>query len=117
MPLGVEHRLWIVLVEPGRHIAHALGYSYQRQLEHLTKVRRGVVDVATSRKRIGLQLSTLERQAAKLTGQRKRALEERVSAIERAEPGATEVRTLAAYVRALGAGWRSWPRSAASASC
>ena len=28
--------------------------------------------------------------------------QERVSAIERAEPGATEVRTLAAYVRALG---------------
>jgi hypothetical protein len=26
----------------------------------------------------------------------------RVSAIERAEPGATEVRTLASYVRALG---------------
>jgi hypothetical protein len=28
--------------------------------------------------------------------------QERVSAIERAEPGATEVRTLAAYVAALG---------------
>ena len=28
--------------------------------------------------------------------------QERVSAIERAEPGATEVRTLAAYVHALG---------------
>jgi hypothetical protein len=28
--------------------------------------------------------------------------QERVSAIERAEPGATEVRTLAAYVGALG---------------
>jgi hypothetical protein len=28
--------------------------------------------------------------------------QERVSAIERATPGATEIRTLAAYVRALG---------------
>ena len=28
--------------------------------------------------------------------------QERVSAIERAEPGATEIRTLAAYVEALG---------------
>jgi hypothetical protein len=28
--------------------------------------------------------------------------QERVAAIERAEPGATEVRTLAAYVHALG---------------
>jgi hypothetical protein len=33
---------------------------------------------------------------------RLRARQERVSAIECAEPGATEVRTLAAYVRALG---------------
>ena len=36
--------------------------------------------------------------------QRMKVRQERVSAIERAEPGATEVRTLAAYVRALGGG-------------
>ncbi len=53
----------------------ALDYSYQRQLESLTKVRRGVADVATSRKRIELQIDTLERQAVKLAGQRERALE------------------------------------------
>ena len=29
-----------------------LDYSYQRQLELLQKVRRGVADVATSRKRV-----------------------------------------------------------------
>src|SRR6266446_2475725 len=33
-----------------------LDYSYQRQLELLTKVRRGVADVATSRKRVELQI-------------------------------------------------------------
>src|SRR5215217_3878356 len=32
-----------------------LDYSYQRQLELLQKVRRGVADVATSRKRVELQ--------------------------------------------------------------
>ena len=32
-----------------------LDYSYQRQMEMLTKVRRGVADVATSRKRVELQ--------------------------------------------------------------
>ena len=53
----------------------ALDYSYQRQLESLTKVRRGVADVATSRKRIELQADTLERQAGKLAGRRERALE------------------------------------------
>src|SRR6266487_2604712 len=33
-----------------------LDYSYERQLEMLQKMRRGVADVATSRKRIELQL-------------------------------------------------------------
>jgi DNA-binding XRE family transcriptional regulator len=53
----------------------ALDYSYQRQLERLTTVRRGVADVATSRKRIELQVAALERQAGKLAGQRERAIE------------------------------------------
>jgi phage shock protein A/DNA-binding XRE family transcriptional regulator len=51
-----------------------LDYSYQRQLETLTKVRRGVADVATSRKRIELMVSSLERQAANLASQREQAL-------------------------------------------
>ena len=41
----------------------ALDRSYQRQLETLTKIRRGVADVATSRKRLELQIGSLERQA------------------------------------------------------
>jgi DNA-binding XRE family transcriptional regulator len=53
----------------------ALDYSYQRQLESLTAVRRGVADVATSRKRVELQVGALERQAGKLGGQRDRATE------------------------------------------
>jgi PspA/IM30 family/Helix-turn-helix domain len=52
----------------------ALDFSYQRQLEMLTKVRRGVADVATSRKRVELQIGMLEQQAAKLAGQREEAL-------------------------------------------
>ena len=53
----------------------ALDYSYQRQLESLTKVRRGVADVATSHKRIELQIDALEQQAGQLAGQREHALE------------------------------------------
>ncbi len=53
----------------------ALDLSYQRQLEALTKVRRGVADVATSRKRVELQASQLEQSAAKLASQRKVALD------------------------------------------
>jgi phage shock protein A len=52
-----------------------LDYSYQRQLELLSKVRRGVADVATSRKRVELQITQLEQQAAKLQSQAEKALQ------------------------------------------
>jgi phage shock protein A len=51
-----------------------LDYSYQRQLELLTKVRRGVADVATSRKRVELQMNQLQQQADKLQTQARKAL-------------------------------------------
>jgi phage shock protein A len=51
-----------------------LDYSYQRQLEMLQKVRRGVADVATSRKRLELQLQQLQQQSDKLEGQGRKAL-------------------------------------------
>jgi phage shock protein A len=51
-----------------------LDYSYQRQLEMLQKVRRGVADVATSRKRLELQLQQLQQQSDKLEGQGRQAL-------------------------------------------
>ena len=51
-----------------------LDYSYQRQLELLTKVRRGVADVATSRKRVELQMNQLQQQANKLDDQARKAL-------------------------------------------
>lgn len=52
-----------------------LDYSYQRQLEMLQKVRRGVADVATSRKRVELQLNQLEQEQTKLTEQGRKALQ------------------------------------------
>jgi len=52
-----------------------LDYSYQRQLELLQKVRRGVADVATSRKRVELQANQLNAQADKLNEQARKALE------------------------------------------
>jgi len=52
-----------------------LDYSYQRQLELLQKVRRGVADVATSRKRVELQANGLNNQIDKLNEQAKKALE------------------------------------------
>ena len=51
-----------------------LDYSYEKQLELLQKVRRGVADVATSRKRIELQIQSLAQQTNKLSEQAKAAL-------------------------------------------
>ncbi|WP_193318605.1 PspA/IM30 family protein [Nonomuraea phyllanthi] len=51
-----------------------LDYSYQRQLELLQKVRRGVADVATSRKRVELQITGLENQARRYEEQGRKAL-------------------------------------------
>jgi len=51
-----------------------LDYSYQRQIELLSKVRRGVADVATSRKRVELQVVQLEQQSQKLHDQAQKAL-------------------------------------------
>src|SRR6476660_2312823 len=51
-----------------------LDYSYQRQLDLLSKVRRGVADVATSRKRVELQVNQLEQQSAKLSDQAQKAI-------------------------------------------
>jgi phage shock protein A len=51
-----------------------LDYSYKKQLELLQKVRRGVADVATSRKRIEVQMTQLQQQADKLQAQAKQAM-------------------------------------------
>lgn len=51
-----------------------LDYSYTRQREMLVKVKRGVADVATSRKRIELQRNQLQSQSDTLTQQAQKAL-------------------------------------------
>jgi phage shock protein A len=51
-----------------------LDYSYQTQLELLQKVRRGVADVATSRKRLELQINQLQLSSTKLDKQARDAL-------------------------------------------
>src|SRR5699024_5950684 len=50
-------------------------YSYQKQLELLQQVRRGVADDATSRKRRELQMNQREQQQDKLSGQAQKAME------------------------------------------
>lgn len=51
-----------------------LDYSYERQLEQLQRVRRGVADVATARKRLELQAQRLKGSHDKLEAQAREAL-------------------------------------------
>src|SRR5271170_5756716 len=53
-----------------------LDYSYKQQVEMLTRVRRGVADVATSRKRVELQMTSLQKEITKRTNKAKKALEQ-----------------------------------------
>lgn len=51
-----------------------LDYSYEKQVELLTKVRKGVADVASSRKRLEMQMRQLQDQSDKLEKQARDAL-------------------------------------------
>ena len=51
-----------------------LDYSYEKQLEMVQKVRRGLADVATSRKRLELQQTQLKASADKLEQQARAAV-------------------------------------------
>jgi hypothetical protein len=52
-----------------------LDAAYERQLEMLTRVRRAVADVATSRKRLEIQATQLDQHISKLGEQSRRARE------------------------------------------
>jgi phage shock protein A len=51
-----------------------LDYSYKQQVEMLTRVRRGVADVATSRKRVELQMNALQKEITRRDSQARDAL-------------------------------------------
>jgi phage shock protein A len=51
-----------------------MDYAYQKQLEHLQDVKRGIVEVVASRRRLELQAATLQANTSKLDDQARRAL-------------------------------------------
>ncbi|MDI3340602.1 MAG: PspA/IM30 family protein [Sphaerobacter sp.] len=51
-----------------------LDYSYERQLEMLQQVKRGVVEVATSKRRLELQKAKLQESVNRLTDQARQAV-------------------------------------------
>jgi hypothetical protein len=61
--------------DPSLNARPDLDTAYERQLEKLTRVRRAVADVATSRKRLELQANQLELQIGKLGEHSRTAME------------------------------------------
>jgi len=62
------------LLDRAEDPAETLDYSYQKQLELLQNVKRGIADVVTSKKRIQMQEATLQQQIVKLDTQARQAL-------------------------------------------
>src|ERR687884_1496072 len=62
------------LLDRAEDPGETLDYSYQRQLELLQNVKRGIADVVTARKRIEMQQTQLEQSVVKLETQARDAL-------------------------------------------
>ncbi len=62
------------LLDRAEDPAETLDYSYEKQLELLQNVKRGIADVVTARKRIELQQQQLEGNVVKLESQARDAL-------------------------------------------
>jgi phage shock protein A len=83
-----------------------LEYGYQRQMELLQNVKKGIADVVTSKKRLQLQQSKLEQQVVKLDTQARQALaagkeDLARTALERKQFAQTELQTLDQQVAEL----------------
>jgi phage shock protein A len=62
------------LLDRAEDPGETLDYSYQKQLELLQNVKRGIADVVTARKRIEMQQTQLEQSLVKLESQARDAL-------------------------------------------
>ena len=62
------------LLDRAEDPAETLDYSYEKQLEMLQNVKRGVADVVTAKKRLQLQTDQLEQSVVKLETQARQAL-------------------------------------------
>ena len=62
------------LLDRAEDPAETLDYSYEKQLESLQNVKRGIADVVTAKKRLQLQQNQLEQSVVKLETQARTAL-------------------------------------------
>ena len=71
------------LLDRAEDPAETLDYSYQKQVEQLQNVKKGIADVVTAKKRLQMQESSLQQSVVKLDTQARQAL----SAATRISPG------------------------------
>ena len=87
------------LLDRAEDPAETLEYSYQKQIELLQNVKKGIADVVTSKKRLQLQEEKLREQVVKLDTQARQALaagneELARTALERKNVAQTELQSL-----------------------
>src|SRR6201990_593686 len=87
------------LLDRAEDPAETLDYSYQKQVEQLQNVKKGIADVVTAKKRLQMQESSLQQSVVKLDTQARQALsagneELARTALERKNVAQTELQGL-----------------------
>jgi phage shock protein A len=62
------------LLDRAEDPAETLDYSYEKQLESLQNVKKGIADIVTSKKRLQMQEKTMQQQVVKLDTQARQAI-------------------------------------------
>src|SRR5207249_6634793 len=62
------------LLDKAEDPGETLDYSYQKQLENLQNVKKGIADIVTAKKRLQMQSSKIEESVVKLDTQARQAL-------------------------------------------
>src|SRR5436853_1689268 len=62
------------LLDRAEDPAETLDYSYQKQVEQLQNVKKGIADVVTAKKRLQMQESSLQQSVVKLDTQARQAV-------------------------------------------
>src|SRR3954467_6144197 len=94
------------LLDRAEDPSETLDYGYQKQVELLQNVKKGIADVVTSKKRLQMQQSKLEQQVVKLDTQARQALSQGREdlarmALERKNVTQTELQSLDSQIQEL----------------
>src|SRR5438270_5259664 len=94
------------LLDRAEDPAETLDYSYQKQVEQLQNVKKGIADVVTAKKRLQMQETSLQQSVVKLDTQARQALssgneELARTALERKNIAQTELQSLDTQVTEL----------------